>query len=113
MCCALDRFDEQALVALLVDSANVAAVDLQVRQPQVSQVADHAEASAKALQAQAETKRTQAPGQLLQHGLIGQLLFAEFQRQARPQCRMLAEQLINPLQCTRIGQGGCRQVQGQ
>ncbi|MOA32422.1 hypothetical protein D3C78_1536380 [compost metagenome] len=54
----------------MVDVADVAAVDLQVRQAQVRQVADHAEAPAEALQRQAEAKRVQAPGQLLQGSLL-------------------------------------------
>ncbi|MNT80860.1 hypothetical protein D3C72_2203850 [compost metagenome] len=67
---ALDRFDEQALVLLLIDCTDVAAIDLQVGQPQMRQVADHTEAPTKTLQTQAETQPTQTPGQLLQHCLV-------------------------------------------
>ncbi|MNR33943.1 hypothetical protein D3C85_1516700 [compost metagenome] len=70
MCGALDRFYEQPLVLLLVNVADVAAIDLQVRQAQVRQVTDHAESPTKALQRQAEAKRVQAPGELLQGRLL-------------------------------------------
>ena len=68
---ALDRFDEQALVAFLVDGTDVTAVDFQVGQAQARQVADHAEATAKTLQAQGEAQLAQTLGQVFQHGLIG------------------------------------------
>ncbi|MNH48436.1 hypothetical protein D3C79_1123000 [compost metagenome] len=54
------------------------------------QVADHAETSAETLQRQPEAKRVQASGQLLEGRLVGQLLFADLERQPRAQRRMLA-----------------------
>ncbi|MCY1183958.1 hypothetical protein D9M73_246140 [compost metagenome] len=48
----LNGFDEQPLIAFLINRADVTAIDFQVRQPEPRQVADHAEASAKTLQAQ-------------------------------------------------------------
>ncbi|MNP11641.1 hypothetical protein D3C76_1038370 [compost metagenome] len=77
------------------------------------QVADHAEAATKTLQCQAETKPSQAPGQLLERRLLRQLLFADLEDQPRAQCRVLAQQLIDPLQGLGVGQGRGGQVQRQ
>ncbi|MNN69400.1 hypothetical protein D3C81_1851880 [compost metagenome] len=88
---ALDGLDKQALMVFLVDGADVAAVDLQVGQPQVRQVADHAETPTKALQAQAEAEFAQAPGELLQCRLFGQLFFTDLQGQPWAERRVLAQ----------------------
>ena len=50
---ATDRFDEYPLVRFLVETADEAAVDLQVGQAEVGEVADQAEAAAEVLQAEA------------------------------------------------------------
>ena len=113
MRCALDRFDEQALVAFLIDRADVAAIDLQVRQTQPRQVADHAEAPAEALQAQRETELAQASGQLLQHRLFRQLLLADFQSQTRAEIGMRAQNFEDFVQRLRVGQRRRGQVQRQ
>ncbi|MNN65487.1 hypothetical protein D3C81_1809930 [compost metagenome] len=75
------------------------------------QVADHAEAATKTLQRQPETKPVQASSQLLEHGLRRQLLFADFQDQAWPQCGVLPKQIVYPLQSVGVGQGRSRQVE--
>ncbi|MNV03477.1 hypothetical protein D3C71_937470 [compost metagenome] len=109
----LNRFDEQALVALLIDRADVAAIDLQVRQPEPCQVADHAEATAKMLQAQGEPELTQTSRQVFEHRLVGQLFFADFQGQPRSKIGVRAQQFKNRIQRLRVFQGCRRQVQRQ
>ena len=86
---SLNSFDKQALVTFLVDGANVAAVDLQVRQAQARQVTDHAEPPTETLQAEGETQLAQALGHLFQHGLLRQLLFTDLQGKARAQVAVL------------------------
>ncbi|MNC35717.1 hypothetical protein D3C75_842100 [compost metagenome] len=67
---ALDGFDEQVFVALLINRTDVATVDLQVGQSQARQVADHAEASTEMLQTQGEPELSQTPGQRFETGLL-------------------------------------------
>ena len=84
----LNGFDKQAFIALLIDRADVAAVDFQIGQSESRQVADHAEAPTEMLQAQREPQFAQTPRQVCEVGLLRQLLFADFQGQSWPQTGM-------------------------
>ena len=65
---AIDRFDEQPLVAFPVDGVQVAAVQLEVGQPQMGKVADQAEAAAEMLQAETAAQFAQDLAEALQFG---------------------------------------------
>ena len=107
----LDRLDKNALVAFLINGTDVAAVDFEVRQAQVRQVADHAETPAETLQAKAVSQAAHASGETLQLVLLRHLLFADLQRQARTECWVLRQSLEHPLQGLWVIQGRRREVE--
>ena len=82
-------FDKQALVAFQVDGADVIAVDLQVGEAQMGQVADQAEAATEMLQSQPVTRFAHGLAEALQFSRRRQVALVDLQGQQAGMLRVV------------------------